>query len=325
MNRRNKRISTLLTAVFFLIVFAPVAKSDPIRIDAVTAFGSNSDWERGFWVFADKVKEISGGDVEINYIGGPEAVPPFEQIEALRSGVMDLSTNAGSYFAGTIPEGDTMKLSELTPWEERENGAHELLSEILAGHGVHYLGRYHTPGVEFNFYVSDRVERVDDFRGQELRISPLYRPFALAMGIVPVQLAHSEIYTALERGMIGGLGAGNVGIYEQGHHEFVKYIIEPGFYGNDQVILMNLDSWNALPESAQAVFTEAIKQTERETAELIQKLANEERQKLLGAGLEVIELEDANSYTELARDKGWEAAIETAPEHGPELRKLMTR
>lgn len=318
-------VAPAVASVLAIGFIFPANSETTVKINAVTAFTSDSDWERGFWVFVKNVEELSDGKVEIDYIGGPDAVPPFEQIEALRSGVMDLSTNAGSYFSGTIPEGDVMKLSELTPWEERENGAHDLFTEILAEHGVHYLGRYHTPGVEFNFYVRDRIESVDDFKGQELRISPLYRPFSLAMGVVPVQLAHGEIYTALERGMIDGLGAGNVGIYEQGHHEYVNYIIEPGFYGNDQVIVMNLERWNALSKDVQDILTEAIKKTERETFELIRKIAEEERSKLLEAGLEVIELEDADRYIELAREKGWEDAIERAPENGPRLRDFLTR
>jgi TRAP-type C4-dicarboxylate transport system substrate-binding protein len=301
------------------------SRADTATLNVVTAWTKDSDWERGFWVFTEKVKELSNGRISLRYVGGPEAVPPFELIEAVRTGVVDLATNAGSYFSSVIREGDAMKLSELTPWEERETGAYGKLREILAGHGVHYLGRYHTPGVEFNFYTRNRINSTADFKGARLRISPLYRSLALALGIVPVTMPHAEIYTALERGVVDGLGAGNIGIYEQGHHKFIRYIVEPGFYGNDQCILMNLNKWKALPKDLQEILTEAAKQAERETHARVKQLAAEERKKLLDAGLQVVKLSDADTYSKLAKEKGWEDVMKVAPKTGPELRKLLTK
>jgi TRAP-type C4-dicarboxylate transport system substrate-binding protein len=314
-----------LVLTFALAGTTVEARAETVTLNVVTAWTQDSDWERGFWVFADKVEELSDGRVELNYVGGPEAVPPFQLIEAVRTGVVDLATNAGSYFSSVVREGDAMKLSELTPWEERENGAYDKLREILAGHGVHYLGRYHTPGVEFNFYTRNEINSTADFKDVPLRISPLYRSLALALGIVPVTMPHAEIYTALERGLVDGLGAGNIGVYEQGHHRFVRYIVEPGFYGNDQCLIMNLAKWESLPGDVQEILTEAAKQTERETSESVTALAAEERQKLLDAGLQVITLSDADVYTQLAKEKGWEDVIAVAPVTGPQLMELLTK
>jgi TRAP-type C4-dicarboxylate transport system substrate-binding protein len=292
---------------------------------AVTAFAQNNDLEKGFWLFVEKVQALSGGSVHIEYLGGPEAIPPFEQIEAVRSGVVDLSTNAGSYFSSAIPEGDAMKLSELTPWEERDNGAHAFFADVLAEHGVHYLGRYNTPGLHFNFYTKERVETLEDLRGLRMRISPLYKPFAEALGIVPVQLAHSEIYTALERGMVDGIGAANIGMSQQGHQKFLGFIVEPQFYGNDQVIIMNLEAWNDLPQAAQDAITQAIIETERESSEAFGAIASEERQTIVDEGLEVVMIPDAEQYLSLAREQGWADLVAKSPETGPQLREMLTR
>jgi TRAP-type C4-dicarboxylate transport system substrate-binding protein len=326
-----RSLVTATGAAAFLVLFAggdttAQQAKDTATLRVVTAFATKSDWERGYWLFADKVEKLSNGRIKLHYIGGPEAVPPFQQIEAVRTGVVDLATNAGSYFSSVIPEGDAMKLSELTPWEERDNGAYEAMRAILAAKGrVHYLGRYHTPGVQFNFYTKDRIASTKDFKDRRLRISPLYRAFALALGVVPVTLPHAEIYTALERGLVEGLGAGNVGIYEQGHHKFVRYVVEPGFYGNDQVILVNLDAWNRLSDEHKRILTEAMKQTERESAELIKRQAAEERRKLEQAGITAVTLSDADQYLRLAKEMAWQEVVKVAPENGPKLMKLLTK
>lgn len=322
---RRKVLIGFVSALALATPAALSAQDYSVTLKAATAFSRNSDLERGFWTFVDKVEALSGGHIKVNYIGGPEAIPPFEQIEGVRSGIVDLTTNAGSYFSSVIPEGDALKLSELTPWEERENGATELISGILAEKGVHYVGRYNTPGLTFNFYTTKKVEKMSDLAGLRMRISPLYKSFAENLGIVPVQLAHSEIYAALERGLVDGIGASNIGMSQQGHQEFLKYIIEPSFYGNDQVIIMNQEVWAGLPDEAKRVIDQAIQETEHESSEGFRDIAVAERKTLLDAGLTEVTLPEADEYLAIAREKGWEDLLEHAPENGPELKRLLTK
>ena len=323
----NRR-SVLTGIVSALALTAPagvMAQDYNVELKAATAFARNSDLEKGFWTFVDKVQTLSDGRIQVNYIGGPEAIPPFEQIEGVRSGIVDLTTNAGSYFSSVIPEGDALKLSELTPWEERENGATELISDILAEKGVRYVGRYNTPGLTFNFYTTKKIENMADLSGMRMRISPLYKSFAENLGIVPVQLAHSEIYAALERGMVDGIGASNIGMSQQGHQEFLKYVVKPEFYGNDQVIIMNLDVWESLPDEAKKVIDQAIQETEKESSKGFLELAEMERKTVLEAGLTEVTLPEQEEYLDLAREKGWEDLLKNAPENGPELQRLLTK
>lgn len=303
------------------------AQAYEVTLRAATAYIKNNDLEKGFWAFVEKVQTLSEGKIKIQYIGGPEALPPFEQVEAVRNGTVDISTNAGSYFSSVIPEGDALKLSELTPWEERANGATNLITEILSKKGIHYVGRYNTPGLAFNFYTIKKVEKLSDLNGLRMRISPLYKPFANALGLVPVQLAHSEIYTALERGMLDGIGAANIGMSQQGHQKFLKYVVEPGFYNNDQVIIMNLASWQKLPAEAKKVIDQAIQETEHESSEGFIQLAKKERETILAAGVEEVVLSEneRGEYLDLAKEKGWEELIKVAPENGPELKRLLTK
>lgn len=315
----------LALLVLALVAGLAPAHAEKVKLKAVTAFARSNDLEKGFWYFADRVKSLSGGRIEISYAGGPEAIPPFEQIEAVRKGVVDISTNAGSYFSSVIAEGDAMKLSELTPWEERKNGAYDFLAEILAKHGVFYVGRYNTPGLAFNIYTTKNVQSINDLKGLRMRVSPLYKPFAEALGIVPVQMPHSEIYTALERGAVDGIGAANIGMTQQGHHKFLKYVVEPQFYGNDQVIIMNLNTWKALSKENQAVIIQAIEETERKTSESYAELAAKERKTITDAGVKAVTLPEADEYLSLAREKGWGDVLRKSPQTGPKLRELLTK
>lgn len=323
---RATLLSVLATLALTALPSAQVQAYN-VTLRVATAYIQNNDLEKGFWTFIEKVKKLSDGQIKIQYIGGPEALPPFEQVEAVRSGTVDISTNAGSYFSSIIPEGDALKLSELTPWEERANGATGLITNILSKKGIHYIGRYNTPGLTFNYYTIKKVEKLSDLNGLRMRISPLYKGFANALGLAPVQLAHSEIYTALERGMLDGIGASNIGMSQQGHQKFLKYVIEPGFYNNDQVIIMNLKSWEKLPEEARKIIDQAIQETEHESSEGFIQLAKKEREVILASGVQEVALSEAekSEYLDLAKQKGWEELMKVAPVNGPELKRLLTK
>src|SRR6187401_2841051 len=97
-----------------------------IELKVASSFARNSIWETGFFMFVDRVNERAKGRLKLNYVGGPEAIPAFQLIDAVRGGVVDVASGVGSYFSATVPEGDAMKLSQITPAEERANGTYAL-------------------------------------------------------------------------------------------------------------------------------------------------------------------------------------------------------
>jgi TRAP-type C4-dicarboxylate transport system substrate-binding protein len=125
--------------------------------------------------------------------------------------------------------------------------------------------------------------------------------------------------------MVDGIGAANIGMSQQGHQKFLGFIVEPQFYGNDQVIIMNLEAWNDLPQAAQDAITQAIIETERESSEAFGAIASEERQTIVDEGLEVVMIPDAEQYLSLAREQGWADLVAKSPETGPQLREMLTR
>jgi len=240
--------------------------------------------------------------------------------------VVDVASGVGSYFSSVVPEGDAMKLSQLTPAEERTSGAYALMKKVLAQKGgVEYLGRINTPGVHFYFYTVNKIEKIDDFKGQKLRVAPLYKAFALKLGTAPVTMPHSEIFAALERGVVTGLCFGGIDFTRGGFQKFVKYIVEPHFYSNDQCILVNLATWNKLPPDMQKLMNDVMLEVERDSAAATEAEAKKERATMLAAGMQVIQIQDPKRYYDMAYDEGWAEVLAKTPENGPQLRKLMTK
>ncbi|MEW6265327.1 MAG: TRAP transporter substrate-binding protein DctP [Thermodesulfobacteriota bacterium] len=316
-------IALVMTA--FLVTRPERAEAQEIGLKAATAFSSHTVWEKGFWMLYERVNKKAKGKMKINYVGGPEAIPPFELIEAVRSGVVDLVEIASSYYVPQAPAVDSLKLSRVSPQQEREKGALDLLRKINAEKvNCYYLGRVNS-GVGFQFYTKAPLKTMADFKNLKLRVSPLYKPFLEALGGTPVMMAHAETYTALERGLVQGFAAGEIGVYEQGWHEHVKNIVEPKFYTNEQVILINLNSWNKLPKEMQQLLNEVMIEVEKESMQAMESLAKNERILLENAGVKGHKIEDADKYLDLAYEVGWKTVLEKDPKYGPELKKLLSK
>src|SRR5215831_7016129 len=62
-----------------------------VTLRAVTAFAEKTTYSRGFEKFIERVNAEGKGTIQINYIGGPKAMPPFEVGNALKTGVVDIA------------------------------------------------------------------------------------------------------------------------------------------------------------------------------------------------------------------------------------------
>ena len=92
----------LFAATFFCSsIFA-----QEVTLHAVTAFAENTTYSRGFERFIDRVNEEGKGLLQINFIGGPKAMPPFEVGNALKSGVVDIANATGAFYTNVMPEAD---------------------------------------------------------------------------------------------------------------------------------------------------------------------------------------------------------------------------
>jgi TRAP-type C4-dicarboxylate transport system substrate-binding protein len=67
------------------------------KLTAGIPMPADSIWGEMFSKYIDAVKDVSGGELDIRIVG-PESIPANEQIQALRSGMIDiLSTYPGAY------------------------------------------------------------------------------------------------------------------------------------------------------------------------------------------------------------------------------------
>lgn len=277
------------------------AEDEVYTLKVATSLDTNNLMYAGYPIFKEKVE--ASGRVEIDYVGGPEAIPAYNQGEAVQNGVIDMAFIASAYYPELVPETLVTLYSELTYEEEIESGAIDYLSEMHEKMNAKYIGRI-AQG-DLVTYTTKKVETTEDFNGLKLRATPAYHPIYNALGVDVINMEGGEIYNGLERGLIDGTGWASYSITDLGVQEVVKYQIKPEYYKLDTSIIMNLDSWNELPEDVQEIITTASIEAYNEMGDVVEEAMKEEQKVLEEHGVETIELKDADKYLEIAQEEAW--------------------
>jgi TRAP-type transport system periplasmic protein len=305
---------------------AQTASAQEVTLRAVSAFAEKTTYARGFELFIDRVNKEGKGVLQINYIGGPKAMPPFETGNALKSGVVDIASSTGAFYTNVMPEADSWKLTERPMSELRKNGGYDYMAQLYAEKmNAIFLAR-HVDGNPFHLYLNKPIASAD-LTGLKLRITPVYRDFFSALGATVVQTAPGEVYTALERGVVDGYGWPITGIFDLGWHEKTKYRVDPGFYTAEVSILVNKAIWDRLTDAQRNVLRKAGEQAEADAVAIFAEENAKDTKRQADAGIQTIKLEGAagKSYHDKAYEAGWAGVLRQSPQHGPKLKEFFAK
>ncbi|MBA2399129.1 MAG: TRAP transporter substrate-binding protein DctP [Bradyrhizobium sp.] len=295
-----------------------------VTLRAVSAFAEKTTYSRGFEKFIEQVNADGKGVIQINYIGGPKAMPPFEVGNALKTGVIDIANTTGAFTTNVMPESDAWKLTERPMSELRKNGGYDYMAMIYAQKmNAIFLARL-VDNNPFHLYLNKPIS-TSDLTGLKIRITPVYRDFFQALGATVVQTPPGEVYTSLERGVVDGYGWPITGIFDLGWHEKTKYRVDPGFYTAEVSVLVNKTAWDKLNDKQRAVLRNAADRAEAEAAaEFVAENAKDTKRQA-DAGIQTIAFDAAAAaaYRAKAYQAGWEGIIKQSPEHGPKIRDFF--
>jgi TRAP-type mannitol/chloroaromatic compound transport system substrate-binding protein len=138
-------VMLLSLSVIMMAVTANVsqAAAEKMTIEVITAWPKTTFMTQNFMRFMDNVNakaaKLYPGQFEIKYKGGPEVIAFNEQVEAVRTGLVDMVFTATSYYTSIIPIGDGFSATAFKPWEEREKGVFDFMQKIHAEKANAYL------------------------------------------------------------------------------------------------------------------------------------------------------------------------------------------
>ncbi|WP_306130372.1 TRAP transporter substrate-binding protein [Roseovarius sp. MMSF_3350] len=298
------------------ITMKPIAWS---AIAAVAAFGSieasasEVEWSMQTYAstgmseyntlvtnFAQKVEKASGGRMSIRVFPAGQVVSSAEVPEAVRAGALDLGSTFMLYYASKEPA--FQGVNEWPAGLERQQaldwfysgGGKELLRPVAERHNLYYLGV--TTLLGENIWSNKKIVGLSDLNGLKIRSSGLTAESLAKLGASPVNISSEDIYTAMQRGTIDAFEFVSTPVhFGFGLHEVTEFVVYPKFTkGGSSDWIVNLDSWNALPDDLKVIVDHALRSASQEF--FVQSRLDESKieQELRDAGIEFVTWPDGD-------------------------------
>ena len=299
------------------------ASAQEVTLRLVSAFAENSTYAKRLETWAQRVNAEGKGVLQINYIGGPKAIPTFEVGNAVKTGVVDMAMSTGAFYTNVMPEADALKLTRIFVAEQRKNGAFDYINKVWNEKGnMQFLARM-VENQPFHIYLTKKIDK-PDLSGLKIRITPVYRDFFQSLGAQVITTPPGEVYTALERGVVDGYGWPIGGIFDLNWQDKTKFRVDPGFYDAEVSIIVNLDRWKKLTAKQRDYLAKQALALEAQNT-FWAKFTEEEVKKQAAAGIQAIRFEGAQAkqFIEKAYETGWAGIIKSSPQHGPKMRELF--
>ena len=307
---------------------ATPALADVVKIDAVSLAPKPVYINKPFKMFVDEVNTKFAGEIEINWRGGPEVMPPFKQAEGVRNGSVDMTYTSPSYYQGLVPTSGTMNLSYKTYAEIAATNYYERMTELHAEKDLIFLGEIPATQLNFVIYMGEEVSSLEDLIGKRIRVFPTLLPIVKALGAEPIVMGMGDIFTAMERGTIDGYMQGPLAQAKQ-FEGLVKTVIFPGVYRAGFPVLINKDTWGMMSTDLQQRLTTFLRDDFAPRMDYIwgdDITDNIAQMKAAGFKILVLPADEAARYEQLAMDAAWAVTAENAGEEvAAELRGMLDK
>lgn len=216
-------------------------------------------WGPGVERFADNVKIITGGALDIRVYGAGELVSALGTFEAVQKGQIDMHHSSAYYWQGkvpatpffcTVPFG--MDANGLTAWLS-QGGGQQLWDELMSPFGVKCLPLGNT-GYQMTGWFNREIKSVEDLKGLKMRVPGLGGKIYAKAGVTPVLLPGGEIFTSMSTGVLDAVEW--VGPYHDtvlGLDKTAKFYYAGNWNepGPTLELMINKKSWGELPKEIQ--------------------------------------------------------------------------
>lgn len=249
--------------------------------------------------FKKKVEELSDGRIEVEiFCCGQLYTSETEAAEAVIKGDVDMMMSAAPSMSSINSKFMVFDLPFLFNNKEEGHAALDgelgkLLDEELEKMGVVSLG-WGATGFKQLVSAKDPIRSIDDLKGMKMRVmeNKVHLDVFNSLGANASPLAFGEVYSALSQGTFDMLDSTASYVMSQSFYEVVDYFTVTNHFFHPAVTFINKDVYDSMPEDLQQVLHEASDTISTLHRELIFELEEEDHQRMIEEGVEVIELSD---------------------------------
>jgi len=243
----------LAAAAALAIAPFAAAAQDPIVIKFSHVVTPDTPKGKGAEKFRELAEKYTNGKVKVEVYPNSQLYKDKEEVDALQLGAVQMLAPSLAKFGPLgAREFEVFDLPYILPSKAAlrkvtEGDLGKRLFKKLESKGIVGLG-YWDNG--FKVMSANKPLRTpEDFRGLKMRIqsSKVLEAQMRALGAIPQVMAFSEVYQAMQTGVVDGSENTPSNMYTQKHHEVQKFITlsDHGYIG--YAVIANKKFWDGLP------------------------------------------------------------------------------
>jgi len=253
-----------VAAAAFAFAPAVAEAQSPIIIKFSHVVANDTPKGKGALKFKELAEKYTDGKVKIEVYPNSSLYKDKEEIEALQLGSVQMLAPSTAKFAPLgIKEFEALDL----PWLFKDEATYSKAMKGTVGKWL--FQKLETKGITglaywdngFHMVSSNRpLMKPEDFKGLKFRISgsKIADQYFRLMGSIPQIMAFSEVYQALQTGVVDGCENTPSNYLTQKFHEVQKHITVSNHAHLQYAVIVNSKFWNGLPADIREQLTKAM-------------------------------------------------------------------
>jgi tripartite ATP-independent transporter DctP family solute receptor len=286
-----------------------------------TAYGIAAD------IFQAKLKELSGGKMDINQFPGAQLGQEPVVLQKLRSGDIEFAITSTANASTVAPQAGVLSLHFIFRDEEHlkkvlaNKDITEAFRKMIAEsvQGAHVMSLM-TMGMR-NMYAKKEIKSVDDVKGLKVRVQATKTEDTHfpAYGAQTVHMPFGEVYTSLQTGVVN-VAENGVNVYlANKHYEVAPVLSLTEHEANNNAVWVSEKVWSSLSETEKKWVQAAAEEVGKVEPAKALELEKESAAKLKKMGVLVVEKVDKTGFMKAAAP----IQDQLAKELGPSAVKIL--
>jgi len=268
----------------------------PVKVRIAHVSSETTSIHQAMLRFKEIAEEKSGGRIEVEVHPNATLGTSREQVEQVQAGLIEMVNADMDTLSSFVDSVAALSFPFLLPTTSGElfdlldNKLFNTVSQHFEEKGFKFFG-FESLGYKVITNNDRPIQSPDDLKGMKLRVLPseVLTIQYEGWGAQPVAIDYTEVYTALQTGVVSGQENPLEAIYTMKFHEVQKYMSMTNHANRILTLLANLDWFNGLDPELREIVNEAGLAATRYQRELAAKEWNDYFEKL-SAALEVNEL-----------------------------------
>jgi len=225
---------------------------------------------------ASEIRKRTNGRFDITVFPASQLGNENQLNEALGLSAVDIVYVGINFVAATYPPlgitGAPFMLRDLDHWKAYRDS--KLFSDLVQGYdektrhkivALTYYGQRHVT-------ANKPIRKPEDMKGMRLRVppAPLFLMFTKSVGADATPIAFSDVYVALQQGLVDGQENPLPTIMAKKFYEVQSHIVLTGHITESMVTVIGSHVWNKLTPDDQKIFADTLKEAASKATEAIE-------------------------------------------------------